>query len=244
MFMFLRTQPTPLSFLGRLTRPMPLLSLFLPLPVGAHASETLVPPLCRPCRAARARRWRAVAAPPALSPTGWDQAPSPPSTCHVTPRTPIPPFLCFSWRRLKGAPPDAVAPVSSPPPLFPSQSTLSHPLPHLRPRQRPRLSRSSLLARPPLPPPRPRGEVRLPRFSAQILLRSSPPLGVWCCRSSSRPPPIAGAPPPPVNTVAPPLLRPHPSSHFLGEPTVPSFRRRPQGSLLVLPSRTLLPASH
>jgi hypothetical protein len=64
-------------------------------------------------------------------------------------------------------------------------SLVAHPSPSTaHPRQRPCLSRSSLLAGPPLPPPRPRGELRLPGFSAQFPLCSSPTLHVRCCRSS------------------------------------------------------------
>jgi hypothetical protein len=112
--------------------------------------------------------------------------------------------------------------------LFPPPFSLaehaepSHPTPSTsHPRQCPCLDRSSLLAGPPLPSSQPHGELHLPGFSAQIPLRSSPPLGVRCCRSSCRPPRIAGVPLPPVNIVAPPPLRPHMSSHFLGEPPSP-----------------------
>jgi hypothetical protein len=44
MLLFLWARPTPLSFPSWPMRPAPLLSLSLPLPAGAHLSETPVPP--------------------------------------------------------------------------------------------------------------------------------------------------------------------------------------------------------
>jgi hypothetical protein len=102
----------------------------------------------------------------------------------------------------------------SPCPFHPLLSSLvahpksSHPSPSTAcPCQRPCLDRSSLLAGPPLPPSWPRGELRLPGFSAQFSLCSSPPLHVRCCRSSPTSPltPCSARTPPHVTAPSRPL---------------------------------------
>jgi hypothetical protein len=144
---------------------------------GAAVPRLPPPDRTRSCSGSPARS-RAVARPPSSS-FMWpraDQTPPPSLSslicrrplkgCRTMPSHPFRPLLLSSL-------------VVHPEWFHPSPSTAGQ-------RLRPRRGRSSLLAGPPLWP---HGELRLPRFSAQFPLCSSPPLRVRCCRSLLTSPP-------------------------------------------------------